>query len=274
MPRTTTPRAPTIRRRAERWRDGWRGSAAASCRAATGGIVPARQAGTIAAARVTRVPATRPNSTVRGLTTSPLPGRLMPSPARPALSATARPRPAITPTADAIRPMIADSPRTVASTWPLLAPTARSRASSRCRCATTIVNVLKMTNTPTNSAMKPNASRKSPDAYVRRILINENRTRFRRRRVRELSTGSPPETGVPDALRRVDDRSALLAALQALAPRQRAVIVLRYWLDLSETETAATLNCSVGTVKSQASRALAALRRSPGLATLAEGDVR
>ena len=114
----------------------------------------------------------------------------------------------------------------------------------------------------------------NPDAYVRRILVNENRNRFRRRRVRELSTGSPPETGVPDALRRVDDRSALLAALQALAPRQRAVIVLRYWLDLSETETAATLNCSAGTVKSQASRALAALRRRPGLATLAEEDLR
>ena len=65
----------------------------------------------------------------------------------------------------------------------------------------------------------------NPDAYVRRILINENRTRFRRRRVRELSTGSPPETGVPDALRHVDDHSALLAALQALAPRQRAVVV-------------------------------------------------
>jgi DNA-directed RNA polymerase specialized sigma24 family protein len=52
------------------------------------------------------------------------------------------------------------------------------------------------------------------------------------------------------------------------------VVVLRYWLDLSEAETAAALGCSVGTVKSQASRALAALRRSPGLATPVEGDVR
>jgi RNA polymerase sigma-70 factor (sigma-E family) len=82
----------------------------------------------------------------------------------------------------------------------------------------------------------------NPDAYVRKILINENRNRFRRRRVRELSTGSLPETGVSDALRDVDDRSALLAALQALASRQRAVVVLRYWLDLSETESAAALN--------------------------------
>jgi DNA-directed RNA polymerase specialized sigma24 family protein len=52
------------------------------------------------------------------------------------------------------------------------------------------------------------------------------------------------------------------------------VVVLRYWLDLSETETAATLGCSVGTVKSQGSRALAALRRSPGLSAPVEGDVR
>jgi DNA-directed RNA polymerase specialized sigma24 family protein len=59
----------------------------------------------------------------------------------------------------------------------------------------------------------------NPDAYVRQIVINENRNRFRRRRVRELSTGSPPETGVGDPLRHVDDRSVLVAALQALAPR-------------------------------------------------------
>ena len=49
--------------------------------------------------------------------------------------------------------------------------------------------------------------------------------------------------------------------LQRLGPRQRAVIVLRYWMDLTEHETAASLNCSVGTVKSQASRALATLRQ-------------
>ena len=65
-----------------------------------------------------------------------------------------------------------------------------------------------------------------------------------------------------DATHESDERSALIAALQRLGPRQRAVIVLRYWLDLTEQETAAALNCSVGTVKSQASRALATLRES------------
>jgi RNA polymerase sigma-70 factor (sigma-E family) len=108
-----------------------------------------------------------------------------------------------------------------------------------------------------------------PDAYVRQIVINENRNRFRKRRVRELSTRTPPDTSTAET--DIADQTALLDALRALAPRQRAVIVLRYWLDLTETETAATLNCSVGTVKSQASRALATLRKN---AELLEGDSR
>jgi RNA polymerase sigma-70 factor (sigma-E family) len=109
-----------------------------------------------------------------------------------------------------------------------------------------------------------------PDAYVRQIVINENRNRFRKRRVPERLTGSPPESGLvdvqwTDTTREYDERSALIAALQQLGPRQRAVIVLRYWMDLTEQETAAALNCSVGTVKSQASRALATLRQSTEL---------
>jgi RNA polymerase sigma-70 factor (sigma-E family) len=109
-----------------------------------------------------------------------------------------------------------------------------------------------------------------PDAYVRQIVINENRNRFRKRRVTERLTDSPPEsvlidTPWTDAIREYDERSALMAALQRLGPRQRAVIVLRYWMDLTEHETAAALNCSVGTVKSQASRARAALRQAAEL---------
>jgi RNA polymerase sigma-70 factor (sigma-E family) len=108
------------------------------------------------------------------------------------------------------------------------------------------------------------------DAYVRQIVVNENRNRFRKHRVAERLTGSPPESrpaagAWADTTRRYDDRSVLIAALQRLGPRQRAVIVLRYWMDLTEHETAASLNCSVGTVKSQASRGLAMLRQDTEL---------
>jgi RNA polymerase sigma-70 factor (sigma-E family) len=104
-----------------------------------------------------------------------------------------------------------------------------------------------------------------PDAYVRQIVVNENRNRFRRHRVTERLTDAPPEAAAADVVRRYDDRSVLIGALQRLGPRQRAVIVLRYWLDLTEHETAASLNCSVGTVKSQASRGLAMLRQDTEL---------
>jgi RNA polymerase sigma-70 factor (sigma-E family) len=100
-----------------------------------------------------------------------------------------------------------------------------------------------------------------PDAYVRRIVINANRSRFRGRRVTEELRGDLAES-LGGQQPGPEERSALLDALNRLGPRQRAVIVLRYWLDLSEAETAAALNCSVGTVKSQASRALATLRKN------------
>ena len=122
----------------------------------------------------------------------------------------------------------------------------------------------------------------NPEAYVRRIVINENLNRFRKHRVAERLTDTLPDSvsgalsgslaaaGAVDATRQYDDRSALVAALQRLGPRQRAVIVLRYWMDLTEAEIAAALGCSVGTVKSQAARALATLRQS---AELVDGEL-
>ena len=110
-----------------------------------------------------------------------------------------------------------------------------------------------------------------PDAYVRRILLNANRTRFRSRRVAEQLTADLPDPGTPDPTGARDDRSALMAAMAALPTGQRAVVVLRYWLDLTEPQVAAALGCSVGNVKSQAARGLAKLRLSP---ELAEGELR
>ena len=107
-----------------------------------------------------------------------------------------------------------------------------------------------------------------PDAYLRRILINTAHGRFRRRRVTE-QPGDPPERAVDGPADLVGERAALLAALRLLPDRQRAVIVLRYWADLTDTQIAAALGCSPGTVRSQLSRALGKLRENP---SLAEGD--
>jgi RNA polymerase sigma-70 factor (sigma-E family) len=106
----------------------------------------------------------------------------------------------------------------------------------------------------------------NPDAYLRRIVVNANRNRFRKIRVGEVLTDAVPDqvslTGPPG---QAHDREALVAALMQLPYGQRAAVVLRYWLDLSEAEAAALLGCSVGNVKSQSSRALAKLRANSSL---------
>nr|WP_227463565.1 SigE family RNA polymerase sigma factor [Nocardioides lijunqiniae] len=100
--------------------------------------------------------------------------------------------------------------------------------------------------------------RDRPEPYVRRILARESISRWRRRRWREIGTDELPETGTHDA--DVDQREDLRRALLTLAPRQRAVVVLRYYEDLSEAQTAEALGIAVGTVKSHARDALARLR--------------
>ncbi len=103
-----------------------------------------------------------------------------------------------------------------------------------------------------------NRDRGNPDAYVRRVMLNCRTSRWRRRRGETL-VAQIPDTGVP-AVDRFEDQP-LWQALRELPTGQRAVIVLRYYEDLSEAEIAATLGISAGTVKSQASRAMATLRR-------------
>ena len=102
----------------------------------------------------------------------------------------------------------------------------------------------------------------SPDAYVRRILLNEARSRWRRReRAMPVSRfAEQSEPVAPDATDEIARRAGLLEALLVLPLRQRATIILRYLEGMSERETAAVLGCSEGTVKSQAARALATLR--------------
>ncbi|MFJ4851286.1 MULTISPECIES: SigE family RNA polymerase sigma factor [unclassified Streptomyces] len=108
----------------------------------------------------------------------------------------------------------------------------------------------------------------SAEQYVRRALVNTNRSRHRRRRIAHLLFASVPDTRpVPDdgaGVGGVEGNDALTRMLSVLPERQRAVVVLRYCEDLSAEEVADVLGCSVGTVKSQASRALAKLRTDAG----------
>ncbi len=101
------------------------------------------------------------------------------------------------------------------------------------------------------------------EAYVRRTLYTTYVSWWRRRWNGERATADLPETPVLGA--DLELRRDLLTALAALPRGQRAVLALRYFEDLSERETAATLGCSVGTVKSQTARAIAALRGSATL---------
>ncbi|MEU9738421.1 SigE family RNA polymerase sigma factor [Micromonospora chersina] len=98
------------------------------------------------------------------------------------------------------------------------------------------------------------------EGYLRRTLYHlaVDRWRLRRRRPEVLADVEPP--GQPDGTDALHLRQALVQALGLLPPRQRAVLVLRYWEQLSEVEAAEVLGCSVGTVKSTASRGLTRLR--------------
>lgn len=102
----------------------------------------------------------------------------------------------------------------------------------------------------------------APDAYVRRMLVNGAISSAKRGWRREHATGELPESPQAGHEDGFVDRAALWPVVQTLPPRQRAVVVLRYYEDLSEEEIARVLGCSRGTVKSQASDALRSLRRT------------
>ncbi|GAA0487338.1 DNA-directed RNA polymerase sigma-70 factor [Paractinoplanes deccanensis] len=107
--------------------------------------------------------------------------------------------------------------------------------------------------------------RKDPYAYARTVLTNLLTDQWRRP-MREYPTEIMPERQAPqDVADVVSKRRWLIGALQALSPRERAVIVLRHFFDASEAEVARELDLSAGTVKSLNSRALAKLRITAGL---------
>jgi RNA polymerase sigma-70 factor (sigma-E family) len=102
----------------------------------------------------------------------------------------------------------------------------------------------------------------SPDAYVRKMMVNQHISRWRRHRgTREYAAAEVPERTAPgDLAGEAALRLALATALGELTNKQRAVVVLRFYEDLPEADVAALLGCGVGTVRSQVHRTLARLR--------------
>ena len=103
------------------------------------------------------------------------------------------------------------------------------------------------------------------EAYLQRAVVNLSRTTSRRRVTESRAVAAvraQPEADVGDGMDRFADADPVLRAVRALPHRQRAAVVLRFYADLTEAQVADVLGCSVGTVKSQISKAKATLART------------
>ena len=106
--------------------------------------------------------------------------------------------------------------------------------------------------------------RANAEAYTRRIVVTTSISWRRRRSFHERPIGTLPERVDPDPVESVVTRDAVLTALLTVPPRQRAAIVLRYYEDLTEAQTAGVMGCTVGAVKSQVAAGLKRLREALG----------
>jgi RNA polymerase sigma-70 factor (sigma-E family) len=114
-----------------------------------------------------------------------------------------------------------------------------------------------------------------PEGYVRTTMVHLYANQKRRRAWRERATAELPDTALgSDSTASLDLRHSMWEALRRLPPRQRAVMVLRFYEDRSEVEVAGLLGCSVGTVKSQSAKAMVKLRGAVELSDAPDGEVR
>ncbi|WP_238451757.1 SigE family RNA polymerase sigma factor, partial [Micromonospora sp. 4G55] len=128
----------------------------------------------------------------------------------------------------------------------------------------TAEDLLQTALTKTYLASKRLGGIEAIEPYARRVMVNTSTSWWRRRWHGERPTEVLPERAGVDEIEQQLDRDVLWRHLTALPARQRAVLVLRFYEDMSEAQTAALLEISPGTVKSQTSRALATLRRRLG----------
>ncbi|HET6634906.1 MAG TPA: SigE family RNA polymerase sigma factor [Streptomyces sp.] len=153
---------------------------------------------------------------------------------------------------------------------PVLLRTARSLTADPCDAE----DLLQTALTKTYLAWDRIADHRALDGYVRRALVNTRTSLWRKRRLDTFPVSELPEPAPqpgPDPAEQQAVRDAMWRAVCALPPRQRAMVVLRYYEDLSEAQTAAVMGVSVGTVKSAVSRALAKLREDTQLAADTRG---
>ncbi|KOG30198.1 SigE family RNA polymerase sigma factor [Streptomyces resistomycificus] len=148
---------------------------------------------------------------------------------------------------------------------PVLLRTARSLTANPCDAE----DLLQTALTKTYVAWERIEDHRALDGYVRRALLNTRTSQWRKRKVDEFACDELPE---PEPVAAGDDpaeqqalHDAMWRAIMKLPARQRAMVVLRYYEDLSEVQTAEVLGVSVGTVKSAVSRALGKLRDDPEL---------
>ncbi|MER8068425.1 SigE family RNA polymerase sigma factor [Streptomyces sp. NPDC094034] len=117
------------------------------------------------------------------------------------------------------------------------------------------------------------ADKSLADAYLRRVMINTRTEWWRARKLEEVPTEQLPDASIDDGTEQRADRALLMDILGVLAPKQRSVVVLRHWEQMSTEETAAALGMSAGTVKSTLHRALARLRQELESRELAGQDL-
>ncbi|MFF5447368.1 SigE family RNA polymerase sigma factor [Streptomyces sp. NPDC012888] len=142
--------------------------------------------------------------------------------------------------------------------------TARSLTANPCDAE----DLLQTALTKTYLAWDRIEDHRALDGYVRRALVNTRTSQWRKRKVDEFACAELPEADAPPAADPAEAqalRDAMWRAVTRLPDRQRAMVVLRYYEDLSEAQTAELLGVSVGTVKSAVSRALGRLREDPEL---------
>lgn len=147
---------------------------------------------------------------------------------------------------------------------PVLLRTARSLTANPCDAE----DLLQTALTKTYLAWERIEDHRALDGYVRKALLNTRTSQWRKRRVEEFCCDELPEPEPqpgPDPAEAQAVRDMLWQAVLRLPARQRAMVVLRFYEDLSEAQTAAVLGVSVGTVKSAVSRAVSKLREDPQL---------